>query len=78
MVNMSDSDQRADGYWQWAVQYGDGEPSICEGTEGFETAEEEARECVAGNAMIRANNPDHPASRVVKRWVQTGSWTPAP
>ena len=55
------------GYWQFAVQYGDGEPHICEGTDGIETGEEEARACAEGNANVRASFPDYPTARVVKR-----------
>jgi hypothetical protein len=63
------------------TRYGDDKTTvdICEGS-GYpdgETAEEVARATAQGNAMIRADYPGYPASRVVKRWITTGPWTPA-
>jgi len=77
---VSDGEHRGDGYWQWAVQYGDGHPVICEGASDpdGETAEQEARATVSGNAMIRSEYPQHPEGRVLRRWVSTGPWIPAP
>jgi hypothetical protein len=69
------SDARADVEWhvQYGVMYSDAVEFVCTGGYG-QSAEEEARSIVRGNAIVVRDFPSHPVARLVRRKVSVGKW----